>query len=109
MAYCEISLKNGPAARKARIERVTAYYIWARAGEFEVDYSEQGLPAPTIKELVTVKPKAGRPNVLSELDYNEIFAACTAPKRPGKSNNIILHQKKVLKLADALLEHRCEQ
>jgi hypothetical protein len=81
LAYREMGLKNGPAARKAGIERITAYYIWAWAGQLEVNNSEQGLPAPTIEELVAVKPKAGRPKVLSESDCNKIFAACTVSKK----------------------------
>jgi hypothetical protein len=76
-----MGLKNGPAARKAGIEWMTAYYIWARAGQRELDHSEEGLLPPTIEELVAVKPKTGRPKVLSELDCNEIFAACTASKK----------------------------
>ena len=84
LAYREMGMKNGPAARKAGIEQMTAYYIWAQARQLEVDYSEQGLPAPTIEELVAVKPKAGRPKVLSESDCNEIFAACTASKKAWK-------------------------
>ena len=84
MAYREIGLGNGPVAKKAGIEQVTAYYIWVRAGQLEVDYSEQGLPAPTIEELVAVKPKAGRPKVLSKSDCNKIFAAGTASKKAQK-------------------------
>jgi hypothetical protein len=84
LAYREMGLKNGPAAKKAGIERVTAHYIWARAGQLEADNSEQGLPPPTIEELVAVKPKAGRPKVLSKSDCNEIFAACTASKEARK-------------------------
>jgi hypothetical protein len=76
-----MGLKNGAAVRKAGFERMTAYYIWARAGHLEVDYSKQGLPARTIEESVAVKPKASRPKVLSELDCNAIFAACTASKK----------------------------
>jgi hypothetical protein len=75
-----MGLKNSAAAKKAGINRVTAHYIWARAGQLEVNNSEQGLPAPTIEELVAVKPKAGRPKVLNETECNAIFAVCTASK-----------------------------
>jgi hypothetical protein len=80
LAYCAMGLKNGPAAKKAGIEQITTYYIWARAGQLEVDNSEQGLPALTIEELVIVKSKAGRPKVLDKTKCNTIFAACTASK-----------------------------
>jgi hypothetical protein len=39
-------------------------------------YSEKDLPPPTIKELVAVTPKAGRPKMLNELECNTNFAAC---------------------------------
>jgi hypothetical protein len=81
LAYREMGLKNTPAAEKAGVERSTGHRIWARAGQLEVNYSVQGLPAPTIEELVAVKPKTGRPKVLSESDCNAIFAACTASKK----------------------------
>ena len=80
LAYYKMGLKNAPAAKKARITRFTRHYIWARARRLEVDYSKKGLPPPTIEELVAVKPKSSRPKVLSELDCNTIFAACTALK-----------------------------
>ena len=76
-----MGLKNTQAAEKAGIKRNTGHNIWARAGQLEVDHSEEGLPPPTIEELVAVKPKTGRPKVLSESDCNEIFAACTASKK----------------------------
>ena len=76
-----MGLKNTQAAEKAGIKRNTGHNIWARAGQLEVDHSEEGRPPPTIEELVAVKPKTGRPKVLSESDCNEIYAACTASKK----------------------------
>ena len=78
LAYREMGLKNTQVAEKARIKRNTRHNIWARASQLEID---RDIPPPTIEELVAVKPKAGRPKVLSELDCNAIFAACTASKK----------------------------
>jgi hypothetical protein len=80
LTYYEMGLKNTTAVEKARLDRTTRYNIWARVGQFEVDYSEKGLLAPTIEELVVVKPKASRPKVLDELECNAIFIACTTSK-----------------------------
>ena len=76
-----MGLKNTQAAEKAGIKRNTRYNIWAQARQLEVDHSEQGLLAPTIEELVVVKPKTRRPKVLSESDCDVIFAAYTASKK----------------------------
>jgi len=84
LTYREMGLKNTAAANKAGINRITAHKIWARAGQLEIDHSEQGLLAPTIEELVATKPKGGRPKVLSDSDCNVIFAACTASKKARK-------------------------
>jgi hypothetical protein len=81
LAYRETGMKNTQAAKKAGIKRNTGHNIWARAGQLEIDHFEKDLPPPTIEELVAVKPKAGRPKVLSESDCNAIFAACTASKK----------------------------
>jgi|SRR6266487_6862153 hypothetical protein len=81
LTYREMGLKNAEAARRAGIEPHTANYIWARAGKLEIHHAEQNLPPPTIEELVAVKPKTRRPKVLSELDCNTIFTACTASKK----------------------------
>ncbi len=81
LTYREMGLNNTDAATRAKIGRQTGYDIWARAGQLELDYAAQNLPAPTIEELVAIKPKTGRPKVLSLDDCNQIFAACTANKK----------------------------
>jgi hypothetical protein len=69
-------LENAHAAEKAGISRANGHNIWTRAGQLEIDHSEKDLPPPTIKELVAVTPKAGRPKMLNELECNTNFAAC---------------------------------
>jgi hypothetical protein len=73
LTYCEIGLKNTQAAEKAGIKQNTGYNIWASTGQLEIDYLEKDLQLPTIEKLVAVKPKAGRPKVLSKLDCIAIF------------------------------------
>jgi hypothetical protein len=84
LTYCEIGLKNTEAAEKAGLTQATGHNIWTQAGQLEVSHSEEGLPPPTIEELVAVKSKTGRPKILDEVDCNAIFAACTASKKAQK-------------------------
>jgi hypothetical protein len=82
--YRGMGLKIAHAARKAGVSQATGHNIWARDGQPEIDYSDEGLSPPTIKELAAVKLKTSRLNVLSESDCNAVFVACTASKEARK-------------------------
>ena len=72
-----MGLNSTEATTKAKIGWQTGYDIWDRAGQVEIEHAKQNLLALTIKQLVAIKPKTGRPKVLSPNDCKQIFAACT--------------------------------
>jgi hypothetical protein len=84
LTYRECGIRPNEAARKAGLAITTAKDIWKRAGEIEISYAEQDLPLPLIKELVAVKPKTGRPKVLSDEDCDKIFVAYIVDKKARK-------------------------
>jgi hypothetical protein len=84
LTYRECGMKANEAARQAGLAITTAKDIWRRAGEIEASHAENNIASPSIEELVAVKPKTGRPKVLSDADCNVIFAACTVDKKARK-------------------------
>ncbi len=84
LTYRECGIKPSEAAKRAGLAKSTAQDIYRRAGEIEASYAENNLSPPTIEELVAVKPKIGRPKVVSDADGNSIFAACTVNKKARK-------------------------
>src|SRR5450432_3222724 len=81
LTYREYGMKSTEAAKRAGIPRSIAHDIWMHAGNLEVQHNENDLLPPTIEELVAIKPKTGRPPILSSKDCNDIFAACTKDKK----------------------------
>ena len=81
LTYRECGMKSTEAAKRAGIPRSIAHDIWMHAGNLEVQHNENDLLPPTIEELVAIKPKTGRPPILSSKDCNDIFAACTKDKK----------------------------
>jgi hypothetical protein len=90
LTYREMGLNNTDATTRAKIGRQTRYDIWAQAGQLEIDHAAQNLPAPTIKELVAIKPKTGRSKALIPDNCNQIFVACTANKKAYLTEATIL-------------------
>jgi hypothetical protein len=81
LSYRECGISAPEAAKRTGLAASTARDVWRKAGELEVLYSANNLPPPSIEQLVAVKPKTGRPKVLTNADCAVIFAACTANKK----------------------------
>ena len=77
LAFLEDGYKLRKAAKKASINKSTAFDIKTKAGEVQLDHIERGLPPPTRQEMLAIWPKTGRPPTLIEEDKDQIFAACT--------------------------------
>src|SRR5450432_2355176 len=62
----------------------TAFDIKKKAAEIEIQHIEQNLPPPTRQQQLAIRPKSGRPPVLSEVDKDKIFEAYTKDKESRK-------------------------
>jgi hypothetical protein len=81
LSYRECSISATEVARRVCLAASTARDVWRRAGKIKALYSANNLPPLSIERLVAVKPKTGRPKVLTNIDYTVIFAACTVSKK----------------------------
>jgi hypothetical protein len=64
------------AAKKAKINTYTARNIKARSDNFVIFCNNYNLPPPSLHDRVAIKPKSGRPHILSEVSGNILKTAC---------------------------------
>jgi hypothetical protein len=64
------------AAKKAKINTYTARDIKARSDNFVNFCNNYNLPPPSLHNRVAIKPKSGRPYILSEISRNILKTAC---------------------------------
>ena len=93
LAYLDNRMHLRTAAKKARIPPTTAFNIRARAVQVKIFHDNHSLPPPSLQEQVDVKPKNGRPPVLSEIDKNIIFDICTKDREFREKRRHIIARK----------------
>jgi hypothetical protein len=76
LGFLDHSIALPEATKELYLKPQTARYLNYRDKHFKIYCNNYNLPSPSLHNCTAVKPKSGRPYILSEIDRNRLKKAC---------------------------------